>query len=215
MTRKLSRAMGAIILGNLLLLPMVTPAAATIETFEIIFTPTSRPAPSGSFTLNVTCTNCNLAVSIFDITDTPAAEWTPADAGGLTATVNGSGIVTSLDSSYGVLDNAPPPAIRTGDMFLGFGAFGPNTYNIAGSDPALAPDIGTYELVQLATVPEPVASGLLLAGLAACGVLARWRRHRLSGYRLPGGAPAPPPGPWMPGCPQRGHRRAYIRSRAP
>ncbi len=181
MAWKLSSAMGIIVTGGLMLLGMRAPAAATIETYNIIFTPTSRPAPSGSFTLNVTCTSCNLLVSIFDITGTPAAEWTPPDPSYLIATVNASGFVTSLDSSYGVEDTMPPPASPIGDLFLGFGNFGPNSYNIAGSDPALAPDIGTYELVQVATVPEPVVSGLLLAGLAGCGVMARWRRRRRSG----------------------------------
>lgn len=158
------------------------PAAATIETYNIIFTPGTLPAPSGSITLDVTCTSCSLTVPSFDITDTSAAEWTQADPGLLTATVNGSGVVASLDSSPGVIDNASPPASPSG-LFLGFGAFGPNTYNVSGSDPALAPDHGTYELqlAQLAAAPEPAASGLLLAGLAGYGVMARCRRRRISG----------------------------------
>jgi hypothetical protein len=158
------------------------PAAATIETYNIIFTPGTLPAPSGSFTLDVTCTSCFLAVPSFDITDTSAAEWTPADPNLLFATVDGTGVVTSLDTSFGVIDSASPPAIPS-TLFLGFGAFGPNTYNVSGSDPALAPDQGTYELqlAQLAAAPEPAASGLLVAGLAGYGAIARWRRRRISG----------------------------------
>ena len=150
------------------------PAAATIETYNIIFTPVSGPAPSGSITLNVTCTSCSLAVPIFDITDTSAIEWTPADFGALTATVNG-GVVTSLNGSLGVKDTASPPTTPS-NVFLGFALSGPNTYNLAGPPPA--PENGTYQL-QLAA-PEPAASGLLLAGLACYGVIARWRRRRVS-----------------------------------
>ncbi len=155
------------------------PAAATIETYDIIFTPTSKPAPSGSITLNVNCTSCFITVPTFDITDTPAAEWTQADLNVLTATVDGTGVVTSLDTSDGVIDTAPPPTSPSG-LFLGFGAYGPNTYNIAGGDPALAPDNGTYVLELAQAAPEPAASWLLLAGLACYGAITRWRRHRIS-----------------------------------
>ena len=186
MARKLSRAMGVIILGSLLLLPMVTPAAATVETFNIIFTPNQGPAPSGSLTVNVTCSSCTLftgSVVTFDFRDTPA-EWTPPDPSFFTLTINGSGLVTSLDSS-GILDSLPPGHPTVHDLFLGFGPG--NAYHIAGSDSTINPPPippganGTYELVQVATVPEPVVSGLLLAGLAGCGVLARRRRRRRSG----------------------------------
>jgi len=150
------------------------PAAATIETYNIIFTPASGPAPSGSITLNVTCASCSLPVTSFDITDTPAIEWTPADAGGLTATVSG-GVVTSLNGSLGVKDTASPPTAPS-NVYLGFALSGANTYNLSGPPPA--PENGTYQL-QLAA-PEPVSSGLLLAGLAGYGLMARWRRRGAS-----------------------------------
>ena len=156
------------------------PAAATIETYNIIFHPTIGAPPSGSITLDVTCVSCFLLVPTFDITDLPA-EWTQADPNFLVATVIG-GVVTDLDNSYGVIDSVPPGDIPPGDMFLGFDPG--NAYHIAGSDPTVnnpypPGPYGTYEL-QLATVPEPVSSGLLLAGVAGYGIMARWRKRRVS-----------------------------------
>jgi hypothetical protein len=156
------------------------PAAATIETFNIIFTPTSGPALSGSFTVDVTCTSCSITPSSFDITTgPPPAEWTPADAlsGGFLAVVDATGVVTGL-GGFGMIDGVAPPAIPS-NIFLGFNFPSTGDYNISGSN-SPAPGNGTYQLAQLAAVPEPVASGLLLAGLAGYGVIARWRGRRIS-----------------------------------
>jgi hypothetical protein len=160
---------------------MGAPAAATLETYNIIFTPSNGPAPSGSFTVNVTCSSCTLTtVSTFDIIDAPA-EWTPPDPSFFTLTVNGSGLVTSLAVS-GMLDSLPPGHPTVHDLFLSFGPG--NAYHIAGSDSTINPvppgANGTYELVQVAAVPESAASALLLAGLAGYGIMARLRRHLLS-----------------------------------
>jgi hypothetical protein len=123
-------------------------------------------------------------VSTFDITDGPA-EWTQDDPNFLVATVNGIGVVTDLDNSYGAIDSAPPgDTFFPQDMFLGFDPG--NAYHIAGSDPTVnnpypPGPYGTYELqLAQAAVPEPATSGLLLAGLAGYGVIARWRRRRIS-----------------------------------
>ena len=179
MTRKLSRVMGVIVAASLSLLAMGAPAAATLATYNIIFHAAAGPAPSGSFTVNITCNTCTITtLSTFDIIDAPA-EWTPPDPSFFNLTVNG-GLVTSLGSS-GIIDSLPPGHPTVHDLFLSFDSG--NLYHISGSDSTINPvppgAHGTYELVLVAAVPEPGASGLLLAGLAAYGIMARWRRRRL------------------------------------